>query len=96
MVSKSSNVITARIFSFLNTILKDIAMYNMDKNKEKMLTYTTQHNCLKKKVNSCDHCDMIFSTKPNLKSHVFTLAGTDLLCMLNWGTQWRMVSYLKK
>ena len=26
----------------------------------------------------------------------FTLAGTDLLCMLNWGTQWTMVSYLKK
>ena len=25
-----------------------------------------------------------------------TLAGTDLLCMLNWGTQWTMVSYLKK
>ena len=27
---------------------------------------------------------------------VLTLAGTDLLCMLNWGTQWTMVSYLKK
>ena len=26
----------------------------------------------------------------------YTLAGTDLLCMLNWGTQWTMVSYLKK
>ena len=25
-----------------------------------------------------------------------TLALTDLLCMLNWGTQWTMVSYLKK
>ena len=25
-----------------------------------------------------------------------TLARTDLLCMLNWGTQWTMVSYLKK
>ena len=25
-----------------------------------------------------------------------TLAGTDLLCVLNWGTQWTMVSYLKK
>ena len=27
---------------------------------------------------------------------LFTLARTDLLCMLNWGTQWTMVSYLKK
>ena len=27
---------------------------------------------------------------------LLTLAGTDLLCMLNWGTQWTMVSYLKK
>ena len=27
---------------------------------------------------------------------LYTLAGTDLLCMLNWGTQWTMVSYLKK
>ena len=25
-----------------------------------------------------------------------TLARTDLLYMLNWGTQWTMVSYLKK
>ena len=25
-----------------------------------------------------------------------TLARTDLLCKLNWGTQWTMVSYLKK
>ena len=25
-----------------------------------------------------------------------TLARTDLSCMLNWGTQWTMVSYLKK
>ena len=25
-----------------------------------------------------------------------TLARTDLLCMLNWGTKWTMVSYLKK
>ena len=25
-----------------------------------------------------------------------TLARTDLLCMLNWGTEWTMVSYLKK
>ena len=25
-----------------------------------------------------------------------TLARTDLLCILNWGTQWTMVSYLKK
>ena len=25
-----------------------------------------------------------------------TLARTDFLCMLNWGTQWTMVSYLKK
>ena len=39
-----------------------------------------------------------------LRHHIFgifgppspTLAGTDLLCMLNWGTQWTMVSYLKK
>jgi len=80
---------------------KTLLCTTWNRNKEKMLprcflTYTTQHNCLKKKVNSCDHCDMIFSTKPNLKSHVFTLAGTDLLCMLNWGTQWTMVSYLKK
>ena len=27
---------------------------------------------------------------------LYTLAGTDLLCMLNWGTQWTVVSYLKK
>ena len=26
----------------------------------------------------------------------YTLAETDLLCMLKWGTQWTMVSYLKK
>ena len=26
----------------------------------------------------------------------FTLARTDLLYMLNWGTQWTMVSYFKK
>ena len=26
----------------------------------------------------------------------FTLARTDLLYMLNWGTHWTMVSYLKK
>ena len=25
-----------------------------------------------------------------------TLAWTDLLYMLNWGTQWTMVSYLEK
>ena len=25
-----------------------------------------------------------------------TLARTDLLYMLNWGTQWTMVSYLEK
>ena len=25
-----------------------------------------------------------------------TLARTDLLYMLNWGTQWTMVSYFKK
>ena len=27
---------------------------------------------------------------------VSTLARTDLLYMLNWGTQWTMVSYLEK
>ena len=32
----------------------------------------------------------------NFVSFFYTLARTDLLCMLNWGTQWTMVSYLKK
>ena len=37
--------------------------------------------------------DPCFQTERN---QLYTLARTDLLCMLNWGTQWTMVSYLKK
>ena len=34
---------------------------------------------------------------PSFGSHLNpTLARTDLLYMLNWGTQWTMVSYLEK
>ena len=32
----------------------------------------------------------------NFYKYLPTLARTDLLYMLNWGTQWTMVSYLKK
>ena len=30
------------------------------------------------------------------KEFIYTLSRNGLLCMLNWGTQWTMVSYLKK
>ena len=42
--------------------------------------------------NTSNQTFRLLGTHPML----FTLAGTDLLCMLNWGTQWTMVSYLKK
>ena len=35
---------------------------------------------------------LLYVGKMSLRS---TLARTDLLYMLNWGTQWIMVSYLK-
>ena len=59
--------------------------------QEYFLTYTAQHNCLKKKVNSCFHCDMIFSTKPNLKSHVLSVHEKRLdfaceYCGKKWAT----------
>ena len=59
--------------------------------QECFMTYTTQHNCQKKKVNSCDHCNMIFSTKPNLKSHVLSVHEKRLdfaceYCGKTWAT----------
>ena len=41
--------------------------------------------------------DCLLKSFSDQKVHAqHTLARTDLLCMLNWGTQWTMVSYLKK
>ena len=56
--------------------------------------------CKKKilRIHSFENCILL----PNLfcptarKIVLVTLARTDLLYMLNWGTQWKMVSYLKK
>ena len=38
----------------------------------------------------------IFNFLRFIWDHYLTLARTDLLYMLNWGTQWTMVSYSKK
>ena len=48
------------------------------------------------KVRNCNFSISLLTSPRKRRRSPNTLAGTDLLCMLNWGTQWTMVSYLKK
>ena len=43
-------------------------------------------NCSPDKLRSAGKCKV---------ARIYTLAKTDLLNMLNWGTQWTLVSFLK-